>query len=79
MEGFLLILSHVSQQRLNTGNPWYNSPTMKKQGSWVECTGCEKYFWVSDITEEKAKQLSKQVVLCPACRKRAEEDTEEDQ
>jgi hypothetical protein len=35
---------------------------MRNQGGWVECIGCEKPFWVPGITEEKAKQLSKQVV-----------------
>ena len=52
---------------------------MKKQGGWVECIGCEEYFWIPGITEEKAKQLSTMVVFCPACRKRTEEDAKEDQ
>jgi hypothetical protein len=43
------------------------------------CIGCEEYFWILGITEEKAKQLSTMVVFCPACRKRAEEDAKEDQ
>ncbi len=50
----------------------------KKKGGWVECFVCEEDFWVSGITEKEAKQLSKTVVICPACRKQAEEDAEEE-